>query len=80
MVRRKLYLRRLAAQEAARMHPKAGASSGGHHGSGHAGAHRAGGGAAAACPSLQLGQPGQLEGLVDQCLDNMVVPLAGNYL
>jgi len=65
VVRRKLYLRRLAAREAGKVGGAAvtAAAVGGCGG---------GGGADAAATALMLGQPGGLELLVDQCLDTMV--------
>jgi hypothetical protein len=58
VVRRKVYLRRLAARETGKL-PHSAAPSG--NGAGSA--------------ALSLGQPGLLEMMVDQCLDNMVGPL-----
>ncbi|KAI8471428.1 MAG: hypothetical protein J3K34DRAFT_520516 [Monoraphidium minutum] len=59
VVRRKLYLRRLAARDAARL--------------GGAAAPRRG--AASSGLALMLGQPGQMEAWVDECLDNMTPDL-----
>lgn len=59
-MRRKLYLRRLAAQDAARL------------GAAPPAARGAAGIAGSGGIALLLGQPGQMEAWVDQCLDNMV--------